>query len=558
MKRLALLLLLSAPLYAEETKFSALTFDEKMGQTLFAFTDIDNAHRYKTAIQKGLVGGVLIQWGNYSLRQTKKIIKEMQTWAAQSPHKIPLLIAIDYEGGTVYTPVTLGFEFLPTNMMLAAADDDELTARLFYLAGEQLKQTGVHINFAPVADINTNSKNPIVGVRAFGSKEESVTRMSSAVMHGLKASGIMAVAKHFPGHGETDKDSHYTLPVVKLSKEEMRAVHLKPFKKLIDGGVQGVMGAHVVYPAFDAENAATYSKKIIVDLLQKELGFKGVIFTDALDMKGATPAAKGKTAGQIKTEAEYAVALSAAKSIEAGADAALLGWGLGAVAISGHLKKMVGAEVSAARVEEGALKMYNLKRDLGLFKTAEEKLAVDMPAVLKTYLATAEEISQKSVTVLRDKDKKIPFFVKKENGQKQKVCAVFFAPARFSEQLTAFQKPFLTAGWEVDFYNALMAPKAKDYARIKKCMAGADMVALGSLQWAAKTSPSQAEVINKVLAERPDAVLISLLSPFDAASYPAARTVLLNYGISKYSVKASADILLGNIEARGKTPVELE
>ena len=139
-----------------ESIYKKLSLEEKLAQTIVIATDVDNADKYKEAIQAGLVGGVLIQWGNYSLNQTKKLIDKLQGWAQKSPHKIPLLISIDYEGGTVYTPVTLGFPYLPTNMMLAAAQNEEDTATLFYIVASELKNVGVHINFAPVVDVNIN------------------------------------------------------------------------------------------------------------------------------------------------------------------------------------------------------------------------------------------------------------------------------------------------------------------------------------------------------------------------------------------------------------------
>jgi hypothetical protein len=150
----------------EEIPFESLSLSEKLAQTIVISTDIDTADRYRPAIERGLVGGVLIQWGNYSLAQTKDLVDKLQNWAQKSPSKIPLLIAIDYEGGTVYTPVTLGFPYLPTNMMLAAANNIDDTIALFFIVAQELKNVGVHINFAPVMDVNINPANPIIGVRS--------------------------------------------------------------------------------------------------------------------------------------------------------------------------------------------------------------------------------------------------------------------------------------------------------------------------------------------------------------------------------------------------------
>ena len=283
-----------------QTLFDTLTMQEKLAQTIVIATDIDNADKYKDAIQKGLVGGVLIQWGNYSLPQTKKLIDKLQSWAKKSPHKIPLLISIDYEGGTVYTPVTLGFPYLPTNMMLAASQNTEDTATLFYIVATELKNVGVHINFAPVVDVNINPANPIIGVRSFGSDTKVVGDMGSALIDGLQKGGIMAVAKHFPGHGETVIDSHLDLPRLNMTKEEFYTTHVPPFKQAIDNGVMGIMTAHIVYDFIDPQNPATFSPKILNDLLKDELGFKGLVISDSLDMAGAT---KGSSLIEAATKA---------------------------------------------------------------------------------------------------------------------------------------------------------------------------------------------------------------------------------------------------------------
>ena len=142
---LALFACLSAALYAADAvRFEDLSLEEKLGQTLTVFVDVDSAEIFRPVIESGQVGGVLIQWGNYSLAQTGALINKLQGWAAKSPHKIPLLISIDYEGGTVYTPITLGFDYLPTNMMLTASGDETGAATIAYLAGLELKRAGVH------------------------------------------------------------------------------------------------------------------------------------------------------------------------------------------------------------------------------------------------------------------------------------------------------------------------------------------------------------------------------------------------------------------------------
>ena len=291
MKKFWLLLVMlgwGSPFVQAATTFDNLSLEEKLGQTLVAFVDVDSAEQVRLAIEEGKIGGVLIQWGNYSLEETKQLIQKLQSWAKKSPHQIPLLISIDYEGGTVHTPITLGFDYLPTNMMLSAADDENATASLAYLAGLELRRAGIHINFSPVLDVNSNPHNPIIGVRSFGEDPNKVTQMGLSLIHGFQAAGILSIIKHFPGHGDTAQDSHYKIPAVNASYEQMQKIRLAPFAAAIKQGVDGIMTGHVLYPALDRQNIATFSKPILNDLLRKKMGFKGLLVTDSLDMKSAT------------------------------------------------------------------------------------------------------------------------------------------------------------------------------------------------------------------------------------------------------------------------------
>ncbi|WP_424245391.1 beta-N-acetylhexosaminidase [Elusimicrobium posterum] len=539
MRKLFFTLLLALPFLmhaqAKEPDFDSLTFDQKLGQTLVAFVDIDNAHKYQKAIESGMVGGVLIQWGNYSLEQTTELSTKLQSWAAKSPSKIPLLISIDYEGGTVYTPVTLGFNYLPTNMMIAAADDEEAAARIFYLAGTTLRNAGIHINFSPVVDVNINPGNPIIGVRSFGADPDTVSRMGSAVISGLKAANVMSVAKHFPGHGNTVLDTHYALPVIDTSKKEMQTVHLAPFKKAIEAGVPGIMSAHIIYKSYDPKNPATYSKKILQDLLQKEMGFKGVIISDALDMQGATQ--------------DGNIALSVARTLEAGSDMALMGRFLNANKTFASIKGYVGTELSEERVNAAAKKILDLKRDMGLFDETPREAIGD---IHKAYDAAALDIARKAVTLYKDDKGKIPLQTKSKN-----ICAVFFSPTRFAEETAAFYRPFVAKGWNIKYYNAAMQPTSKDINRARECAEGSDVLVIGTLQWAAKPFSKQTAAITKLLAQYPDAIMISTMSPYEVKTYPQARTVLFTYGMSRQSMTAAAEVILGLTPPLGKLPIEI-
>ena len=539
MKKLAAVLctLLTLPLWAQ-VKFEDLSPQEQLGQTLVAFVDVDSAELVRPAIEQGKLGGVLIQWGNYSLKETKRLIDKLQGWAAKSPHKIPLLVSIDYEGGTVYTPITLGFDYLPTNMLLAASQDEEKAATLAYLAGRQLRRAGVHINFSPVLDVNSNPRNPIIGVRSFGSDPQTVTKMGLALMNGFKAAGIVPVVKHFPGHGDTALDSHYSVPVVDVPKAELTRTHLAPFAEAVRQGVPGVMTGHVIYPALDGQNVASFSKPILQKLLREEMGFKGLIVTDSLDMKSAT--------------SFCTIAGCAVRSLEAGADMILLGRYIRPLTLFDQIEKLADQQNAQARVRDAAQRIFALKKQLGLLEG--KKANPDIEPVERAYRQTLAELSKEAVTLVRDRDGLLPFSSAKPRPT---VCAVFFAPPRFADQLAHISKPFLERNYHVRTYNAPLSPKEKDTARALKCADGADLVVAASLQWADKMNLNQKYTLEKMLDKNPKLVLLSVMNPYDIVHYPRMGTVLATYGINSFALQTAADIIVGNEEARGVLPVEL-
>lgn len=533
---LAVCLMCALPL-AAQTRFEDLSPEEQLGQTLVVFVDVDSAELVRPAIEQGKIGGVLIQWGNYSLAETKKLVDKLQTWAANSPHKIPLFISIDYEGGTVYTPITLGFDYLPTNMMLSAARDEEGAATIAYLAGLELRRAGVHINFSPVLDVNSNPHNPIIGVRSFGSDPASVTRMGGALINGFKAADIVSVVKHFPGHGDTSADSHYDVPVVRASYSQLQKIHLAPFEAAVKQGVPGVMTGHILYPALDNKNVATFSRPILQDLLRGTMGFKGLIVTDSLDMKSAT--------------SYCTIPGCAVRALESGADMILLGRYVKPVSVFSQVWREVQAKHLEAAVEDAARKVFDLKKQMGLLDNSR---AVPAPIEEAYHMALAK-ISAESVTLVRDRKKLLPF--KPSANKKPTVCAVFFAPARFADQLMSFSKPFLQKGWTIRSYNAALTPRKKDSQRAAACAKGADLLIVTSLQWADKTNINQKNAINGLIGENPNTVFISTMSPYDIKNYPEADVVLATYGLNKYVLQTAADIILGNQSAHGVLPVDL-
>lgn len=267
--------------------FNTLSEEERIAQLFmvaaYSNKDYNHTKSIDNLITNYKIGGLIFFQGG-PIRQANL------TNRYQKESKVPLMISIDGEWGlAMRLDSTMKF---PKQMTLGAIQDT--SEQLIYEMGEQIaaqcKALGMHVNLAPVADVNNNPKNPIISYRSFGENKYTVARKSLAYMKGMQDNGIMANAKHFPGHGDTDSDSHKTLPIINHTKERLDSLELYPFKHLIDNGLGSMMVAHLYMPKIDPtpNRASTLSPKIVTDLLKTELGFKGLIFTDALNMKGVS------------------------------------------------------------------------------------------------------------------------------------------------------------------------------------------------------------------------------------------------------------------------------
>ena len=266
-----------------DSVFNSLTTDQRLAQLFMvaAYSNKDMKHvaEIRELVEKYNIGGLIFMQGG-PLREAK-----LNNYY-QSKAKTPLLISIDGEWGLAMrldsTPK------YPRQMTLGAIKNDSLIYYMGKQIARECKRMGIHVNFAPVADVNNNPLNPVIGMRSFGENKYNVANKAVMYMKGLQAEGVMANGKHFPGHGDTDSDSHKTLPVISACKDRMDTLELYPFRQLFDQGLSSIMVAHLFVPCYDTtkNTASTLSPYIIQDLLKKQLGFQGLIFTDALNMKG--------------------------------------------------------------------------------------------------------------------------------------------------------------------------------------------------------------------------------------------------------------------------------
>ncbi|PLW95602.1 MAG: hypothetical protein C0593_13855 [Marinilabiliales bacterium] len=268
-----------------DSVMNELSTDDKIAQLISIRTYSNKDEDYYKGIDKIVkrhkIGGLCFFQGGPA-RQAELTNR----WQALSD--VPMLIALDAEWGLgMRLDSTISY---PRQMTLGAIQNDSLIYQMGRDIAEQLKTIGTQINFAPVADINSNPENPVINTRSFGENREKVAKKSIMYMHGLQNNGIIATAKHFPGHGDTDSDSHHTLPVIIHNKQRMDSLELYPFKAMIDAGLGGIMTAHLYIPLYEQrENrASTLSNNIVTGLLSDSLGFDGLKVTDALDMSGVT------------------------------------------------------------------------------------------------------------------------------------------------------------------------------------------------------------------------------------------------------------------------------
>ncbi|WP_147678727.1 glycoside hydrolase family 3 N-terminal domain-containing protein [Algibacter pacificus] len=373
-----------------DSVYESLSLSEKIGQ-LYMVQVMSNQNaavkaKVENLVKNNHIGGVI--YSNGGPYRQAKLNNELQALS-----KIPLLVGMDAEWGlSMRLDSTYAF---PWNMTLGAIKNDKLVEEAGRYIGEHCKRLGVHFNFAPVVDINTNPKNPIIGNRSFGEDRDNVTRKAAAFMKGMQSAGVLANAKHFPGHGDTDQDSHLTLPTISFNEKRIDSIELYPYKKLINEGLSSVMVAHLNVPSLDNSGVpSSLSKHIVTDILKEKLGFQGLIFTDALTMKGA---ADFDETGDIDLAA-----------FKAGNDVMLMSENVG-IGISKIKAAYESGEISEARLALSVKKILMAKYKVGLqhYKPISLKnLSKDLNRPEDDILY--EELLENAITVVKNDSDLLP------------------------------------------------------------------------------------------------------------------------------------------------------
>ncbi|MBR3603878.1 MAG: glycoside hydrolase family 3 protein [Elusimicrobiaceae bacterium] len=557
--------ILNASAYSQ---MQELTLREQVGQTIMPRILIGQQKAFKKAVLNGEVTGFFIKakegllvhpditsknQAKFLKKQRKKFLKtisDLNKWASKSRHKIPLLLALDYEGGTVTSPMYMGLKQMPSNMLLAASGKEAVVAQMYAAQAREIKAVGANVALGPVTDVNSNPLNPIIQTRSFGDNATQVGQFALAAVRALQAEGVPAFNKHFPGHGDTSSDSHYAQPITDMPVEQLWQNHFSAFQPSVLEA-QGVLSAHVVYPSIDAENPASFSSKILKDLLRKKMNFKGVVATDGLDM------------GAVNGASVENLVL---RSYKAGNNILLLSGDASNVKeartyprrAADYVEKSVatvqngGKEEDNVTIEEilsSAQKVLDLKKKMGLF---------DLPSVANEDTGFEEAAllaAQEGVTLVRDEQYLVPL-----KDDIKEICTVFFADGIFSLQLKSFNDYLMMNGKNVSSVFAARTPTQKNKQAIGACVDKAQMVVVGTSRTGAMDKKQYETVLSLLEITQQKAqpvVLISLLNPYEIPLYPTAQTVFALYGATQPAMQTAAQILLGHAKANGKLPVQL-
>tara|TARA_R110002012_G_scaffold81945_2_gene207351 strand:+ start:25992 stop:28907 length:2916 start_codon:yes stop_codon:yes gene_type:complete len=513
--------------------YGNMTLDEKIGQLFMvqAFSNKDLMHEniISQMVTNNHIGGVIFSKGD-------PVSQARFNNDLQSVAKVPLLIGMDAEWGlSMRLDSTYAF---PWNMTLGAIKDNLLVAKAGYHIGEHCKRLGVHFNFAPDIDINTNPKNPIIGNRSFGEDRENVTEKASAFMQGMHDAGVLSSAKHFPGHGDTDTDSHKALPTIDFDIKRIDSIEMYPYKRLIKEGVSSVMVAHLNVPALEAENGlpTSLSKHVITDILKEKLGFKGLIFTDALNMKGV---ANFSTPGDIDLAA-----------FQAGNDILLISEDV-PKAIDKIRDAYNSGEITEERLAHSVKKILKAKYKVELNKFIPvdlENLVADLNRPEDDVLY--EKLMENAITVVKNKGDILPI----RNLETKKIAYIKLGDddgSDFLQGLQKYGKVHEVVGDNLDevieklkAYNTVIIGFHRSNDNPWKSFEFSDK----ELVWLYEIARTNTVILDVFV--RPYALL-------DVKTFENIEGLVVSYQNSPISQDTSAQIIFGAVQAQGTLPVSI-
>ncbi len=510
----------------------SLTLDEKVGQLMllgFGGTKMDGTiARFLDDMKPG---GVALFTRNIDTpEQAMRLIRDVR---AHDPAGVPMFVAVDQEGGNVVR-VKHDATILPSAMALGATGDPSLARRAGEALGRDLRLLGFNMNLAPVLDVNSNPNNPVIGIRSFGESPREVGQLGIAYIQGMQSQGVIPVAKHFPGHGDTDSDSHYHLPVLPHDKARLEEVELHPFARAFSEGLDAIMTAHIALPALgdDGEKdlPATVNPRVLTGLLRDELGYDGLVITDGLEMQGIVQ--------------RFGSGEAAVRAIIAGADVVMVLWfpekkrevrdALKEAVLSGRIPEW--------RFNQAVRRVLTEKARHGLFSAKLVEVKKGLDALAHADRHVVDEIAQKAITVVKNDHDTLP--LKKD----EKVVVASTEPL-FAEML----HERLGAAT----LHLPLAPThertAADAARLVEMAKDADVIVIGM------ENLDHRLVVERARQALPKAkvVVVSFGSPYLSSRLPSLDAYVCAFGWRNESERAAALAVSDGMRATGKLPVTL-
>ena len=524
----------ATPATIAQQALSRMTLEQKVGQVFMLGFEGTTVNASNKALIQGLhLGGVTLFARNIDNGpQLARLDAELQTIA----DPLPLFISVDQEGGLVVR-VTDGATIFPGNMAVGATGDPTLAKKVAEASANELLAMGVNMDLAPVVDVNTNPLNPVIGVRSFGSNVDLVSQFGTETIKGVQSSGVSAVAKHFPGHGDTDVDSHRDLPVVPHPLDRLQSLEFLPFKSAMQAGVDGIMTAHLYLPAIEPQQdlPATLSRTVLTGLLRDQLGYQGLILTDALDMDAIK---------KDRTAAEAAV-----QAFEAGADMLLIAGitaedrlhlGDGPPALLAAVRS---GRVSQARLDASVSRILEAKAKRGILPGAVAAPTPPDVSVLNSpeHRALALDIARKAVTVQRDTGL-LPI-----NPAYRVLVVEADAPTRSDVVDDQLVGSLLDAVRQYAPSTFGASPRTAPAAA-----QSADLIVFGTFDLA--QHPEQQALARSLASTGKPVVAVGLRGPYDAAVATEIGTFLTVYGDRPVHLQAAADALFGRLTATARAP----
>jgi len=527
-----------------EKTIRSMTLEEKIGQLVVTrysgefFNLADDSFRHLEKVVRDYHLGGLILFGGEAL-ETAYFTNHFQKLA-----RVPLLIASDLERGAG-NQVT-GATLFPPLMALGAAGSEELAYEMGRITAIEGRALGIHMTYAPVVDVNVNPDNPIINTRSVGESPELVARIASAFIKGCQSAGMLATAKHFPGHGDTDQDSHSLLPAIMADLNRLESIELYPFQKAIEAGVEAVMTAHLYVPALEPEEwlPATLSPRILTDLLRNKMGFKGLIVTDALEMRGIT--------GYFGEEE------AALRALKAGVDLLLLP--PDPIKVIEHLKQAVrSGEVSLARVEESLRRVLLAKARLGLHRNRYVSLD-RLPLILgkPEHKEIALRAFASALTLVKNENNLVPL------SSPKKVVLLslssdpgdFYAGRRLAAELN-LRIPALRVFYADGDTGKERLQEALAAASQSDLVVAALFSSLRAYKGSVDLEPAHIELLKEIKALGRPLVVLSFGSPYFLRHFPEVEVYFCLYRNTPETQLLAARALGGEIRVSGKLPVSL-